>query len=137
MADLVITAASVALVSGGVFDGTAGATITAGQVVYQDATDANKLKLAQADGAAAAEAEVRGIALHASLNGQPLRIQTGGVINLGATLVVGETYMLGDTAGAIRPVADVGASDYVSMIGIALTAANLQLNILNSGIEHA
>lgn len=136
MADISPVAASVLYVSGGTYDGTAGATITAGQVVYQDAADSNKLKLAQSDGTAE-EAAVRGIALHASLAGQPLRIQTSGVIAIGATVVLGGVYALSDTAGMICPIADVGPSEYTSLIGIATTVAQFTLGIVNSGIEHA
>lgn len=131
-----MTPASVQTVSGGTFDGTAGETIAAGQAVYQDAADANKLKLAHAAGAVELAA-VRGIALHGSLANQPLRIQTGGVITIGATLVLGEPYFLSQNAGGICPSADLGGSEFVSFIGIATTTGQLTLQFINSGVEHA
>lgn len=135
MADLSVTAANVRYVSGGTFDGTAGATITAGQTVYLDSAD-NLLKLAD-DDVSAVTADVRGIALHGSANGQPLRIQTGGVINLGATLTLGEAYALSDTPGGIRPWADLGTGDRVFFLGIGQTAANLLFNPFNANVVHA
>jgi hypothetical protein len=68
MADLTITAASVLAGSGAKkVNGTAGATITAGQAVYLDSAD-NEYKLADNDSATAAVRTVAGIALHASLD---------------------------------------------------------------------
>lgn len=136
MADITITAASVLKISGATYEGIAGATITAGQACYLDAADSNKIKLAQSDGTAE-EAAVRGIALHASLAGQPIILQISGVIAIGATVVLGNLYCLSDTAGAICPSADVGTSEYMSLIGVANTTAQLTLNFLNSGVEHA
>ena len=50
MADLSITASAVAAGSGALFkDGTAGASITAGQSVYEDASAAGAIKLADAN----------------------------------------------------------------------------------------
>jgi hypothetical protein len=141
MADLSITPSAVALQSGSTFDGTAGATITAGQVVYYD-TATSKLKLADSNVAGASGADlavIRGIALHASLDGQPLRIQTDGVIAIGATVVLGESYVLSDTPGGIHPVSDIdtGATQYVSWLGIGTTVAQITLKFFNSGIKRA
>jgi len=137
MADISITPANVLSVgSPGVRDGTAGATVTAGQAVYQDAADANKFKLAFSAGTAE-QAAVIGIAQHASLAGQPLRIQTSGIIAIGATVVLGGVYALSDTPGAICPIADVGTSEYTTLIGIAPTTLQLTLGIVPSGVEHA
>jgi hypothetical protein len=136
MADITITAASVAKVSGGTYEGIAGATITAGQACYLDAADSNKIKLARSDTTAEAAA-VRGIALHGSLANQPIVLQTSGVIAIGATVVLGGFYALSDTPGGICPTADVGASEFSTLIGIANTVAQLTLNFLISGVEHA
>src|SRR5687767_15673944 len=102
MADLTVTAASVLLTSGNKYSGTAGATITAGQTVYLDSVT-NTLKLAQCDGTAA-EAACVGIALHASLTGQPLEYAGhGAVINIGATTAKTTTYLVGAAAGGVAP----------------------------------
>src|SRR5215216_1090446 len=112
MADLSITAASVAQSTGATTsDGTAGATVTAGQPVYQDAADGNQWKPADGN-ASLAIATVIGIALHASLDNQPLRVQTGGDIVIGATITVGGVYVLSATAGGIAPVADLASGNF-------------------------
>jgi len=137
MADLVITAANVTAADGAVTKDSsynAGATITAGQAVYSDSSDNNDLKLAQSDGTAA-EATVKGIAMGGGADGQPITIAKGGDIDLGATLTVGETYVLSQTAGGICPIGDLAVGDYVSIIGVATAADNLEIHIINSGVE--
>lgn len=134
MADISVTAANVKIVSdAAVADGTAGATITAGQAVYLDETD-NKFKLADADNTATTAA-VRGIALNGASDGQPIKVASSGVLNMGATLTVGTIYVLSGTAGGVCPASDLTSGDYVSLLGVAITAANLKLNINNSGVQ--
>jgi hypothetical protein len=132
MADLVITAASVlADSSARTAHGTAGAAITAGQVVYLDPdTDTYKL----ADSNVAAARSPAGIALHAAATGQPLTICEGGLINVGAALDDSVAYYLSDTPGGICPVADVGAGEYSVLLGMATTTALLRLKIQESGV---
>jgi hypothetical protein len=141
MADLTITATQVlpgTLANGARFsDVVSGATITAGQVVYLDTAAADVAKLADND--ALASAVVKGIALHAASAGQPLRVQTGGPITLGAgaAMTVAVIYVLSSTAGAICPAADLAADDYTSILGVATTAAILDMDIINSGAKKA
>jgi hypothetical protein len=88
MADLVITAANVLPGSSAVIkEGTAGAAITAGQVVYADSAT-NTYKLADCNSATAAVRSPKGIALHAAASGQPIAILTSGLITIGATVAV-------------------------------------------------
>ena len=110
MAIVSITAANVTvdLTTGSppkVENGTAGATITAGQVVYKDSS--NLFQLSDANGAAALRVAY-GIALNnASLN-QALQVALAGTtVNIGGTVVAGTIYVLGDTAGAIHPAAEL------------------------------
>jgi hypothetical protein len=99
MADLSQTAANVLEGSTGQRrNGVAGATITAGMPLYADASDGGKLKPADADASAAA-ATVVGIALHAAADEQPIAYCAAGLINLGATLVVGS--IVGGDGGTI------------------------------------
>jgi predicted cupin superfamily sugar epimerase len=134
MADLTITAASVLLSSGRTDTGTAGATITAGQAVYIDATDSNKLKLAQADGTAA-EVDAVGIALHAALTGQPLRYAVDGTtINIGATTAKNTTYVVSTVAGGVAPSTDLTSGHRIVNLGYATaTTGTFILNIRNHG----
>lgn len=134
MADISITAANVIKGSNAVVEaGTAGATITAGQVVYKDASD-GKYKLADADSGTAAAKAPRGIALNGASNGQPLSIARSGAITIGGTLTAGTAYYLSPTAGGICPLADVEAGDNVVLLGLASTTAILNLDIQNPGV---
>lgn len=111
----------------------AGEAITAGQVVYLDSST-NTWKLAQCDGTAA-EATARGIALNGAALGQPVKAQTAGYITLGAGAapVVGTVYFVSPTAGGISPVADLGSTNYVSVLGVGGSTNILRMSIHNSG----
>ncbi len=83
MADLVITASQVKAGAGAVEGtGVAGATVTAGQSVYEDQAD-GKIKLADSNLSLAA-AKAKGVALHGALQNQPIRYQKGGKVIVGA-----------------------------------------------------
>lgn len=133
MADLTITAASViAGANSKKHSGTAGATITAGQVVYQDAT--GKFLLADADSAAAAARDPFGISLNGASDGQPLVVHKGGDITIGATLTPGAEYVLADEPGAIGVRSDLATGDYVVVVGIAKSASVLAVDFQVSGV---
>lgn len=146
MADVTVVVASVERIDGSTNDGIAGTTITAGQAVYLDPLT-SKYLLAQSDGtvvapvggvAGLAEANVAGIALHAALANQPLRVLIEGAVALGTTpVVLGGVYVLSATAGGIAPVADIASTNYVTILGVAITVAQLRLKINASGIKHA
>jgi len=135
MADLVITAANV-------LEGTqarkqtktAGASITQGQSVFVDSTD--QLQPAQKDVDAGTAAAV-GIALGAAEAGQPVVFQSGGEMDVGSTLVVGETYVVGAAAGGIAPIADVISTEFSTILGVATAPGVLKMGILQSGVAHA
>jgi len=61
----------------------------------------------------------------------------GGNMDLGATLTVGETYVVSSTSGGIAPIGDLVSSNYVSILGIATASDNLNLAINVSGIQKA
>lgn len=133
MADLIITAASVLAGAGAnVKHGTAGAAITAGQVVYREAATAT-YKLADNDAATALHSAV-GIALHASLSGQPLAVLSDGPITIGAALTAGTAYYLSSTPGAICPAADLGIGDEPVLIGLATSASVLSVAIRETNV---
>lgn len=135
MADITITAANVVIgADANVVHGSAGATITAGQVVYFDSTTST-YKLADADGAVALRTPV-GVALHAASSGQPLAVCTGGDVTIGATMTAGLAYYLSGTAGGICPVADVGAGEYVCLIGLAKSTTVLTIGIKITGVSN-
>jgi Uncharacterized conserved protein (DUF2190) len=129
MANLTITAANVIRSSTSKFsNGTAGAAVTAGQVVYLDSAD-GRYKLADANSATAAVRAPIGIALNDAATGQPLTVATEGAIVLGATITAGVAYYLSATPGAIAPVADLTTGDYPCILGIAKSATDLDINI--------
>lgn len=127
MADISITAASV---KPGASTTTLqrvqyGATITQGQAVYPDDTDSNKYKLADADVAASALAG--GIAITPGVANDYGFVATLGPVNMGATLAVGQTYVVSTTAGGVCPLSDLASGDYVRILGQATTTALLDL----------
>lgn len=136
MADITVTAGNVAASTNAVVEtGTWGETVTAGQAVYLKASDSRWWK-AQAD--SADEDAVYGIALNGGTAGQPGSVQVRGNITIGATVVVGTVYVLSAAAaGGIAPEADLTTGNYVSIIGVAITAAIIQMSIVNTGITHA
>lgn len=131
MADLTITPANVETVDGVVRHGTAGGTITAGMPVRFNAGE-----LVAANDSSAADAAVAGIALHGASDGQPLAYQDSGTIDIGATVEVGKVYVLSG-AGGIAPVDDIAGAEFVTVIGVGVTAANIKLGILASGVAAA
>jgi hypothetical protein len=138
MADLTITATSVLAGTGAVKEnGTAGAAITAGQVVYKDASDAGKFKLADNDSATAAVRSPYGIALHGAASGQPLTVLKSGPITIGATTAVGVVYCLSSTAGGICPNADIATGDYNTIVGIGTSTTVIDVNFQEAGAATA
>lgn len=132
MADISITATGVTKGAGAVTErGTAGATLTAGMAVYKDAATGT-YKIAHCE-TSAATAVVAGLALNGASSGQPVEVQTQGIIALNG-LTVGTIYVL-SASGAIAPAADLASGDYVTVIGVGATSANLDLGINDSGVQ--
>jgi hypothetical protein len=134
MADLTITAANV--VSGSparIARGTAGATLTAGQVVYLDAATSS-YKLADNNSGTAALRSPSGLALNAAASGQPVSVHMSGPLTIGATITAGVAYYLSDTPGGICPVADLATGEYPTILGIATSTSVLSVKIHESGV---
>ena len=127
MADLTI-AGTVKKVSGSTVTdrGVAGVTISAGKSLYKDLTNSDKLALADADTEAASIFE--GIALHDAVADQPIEYATGGLLDMGTTVVViGQSYVVSTTAGGIAPYGDLASGDYPSHIGFGKTATRIEI----------
>jgi hypothetical protein len=137
MADLAVTAANVVRGTGAsVENGIAGAAITAGQTVYKDPAD-SKFRPCDADAGAAAARTTRGVALNSCAANQPLAVQVAGRLAIGAAVTVGAIYVQSDTAGGIMPAADLEAGDYVTVLGVGVSATDIDLNIHVSGAQVA
>lgn len=133
MADLAITASAVKAGSNAaVTAGTAGETVTAGQVGYKEAST-GKWKLADADHATEEVREPDGIFLNGASDGQPVDVLTGGDLTLNAVLTAGTAYYLSPTAGGIAPLADVLTGDDIVLIGLATSTTNLRVMIFATG----
>jgi hypothetical protein len=132
--DLSVTAASVVAGSSStVENGTLGATVTAGQLLYKSST-AGTWALADSDSATAEVRSATGIALNGGASGQPVRVLREGTITIGATMTAGVAYYASNTAGGICPVADVGAGEYVGIVGIATSTTVLSVKFHYSGV---
>lgn len=113
-----------------------GATIAAGQTVYQDPAD-SLYKLGD-NNASATTATVYGIAMTPGVNGGYGLVATGGsIILVGTTMAIGTQYFAGGTAGEIIPAGDFATNDYVTNIGVGASATQMDLNIKVTGILHA
>jgi hypothetical protein len=137
MPDLVLVPAEILPGAGATFTyGTAGVAITAGQVCYLDGTT-RALTLADANGSVATAA-VKGIAMHGATTGQPLTLQRGGDVTLGAgaALTVGGLYVLSSNPGMIAPAGDLAAGHFTTLLGVAVSATALRLQMLPSGVAH-
>lgn len=136
MADLSITATAVtAGASAKVEHGTAGATITAGQVVYKEAASAT-FKLADSDSATAEVKDAIGIALNGAAAGQPVAVAKSGDVTMNAVLTAGSAYYLSETPGGIQPAADLAGEDVVQL-GLAKSTTVLSLRIIAPGVTLA
>jgi hypothetical protein len=113
-----------------------GATIAAGQPVYQDLTD-NLWKLASC-ASTVAVAAAKGIAMTPGVSGGYGIVATGGsIILVGTTAAVGMNYHVGATAGTIVPTADLVSTNLNTHLGVAATATQLDLYIKATGIAKA
>jgi hypothetical protein len=134
MADIVVVPASVLkTTTTQVRQGTAGAAITAGEVLYSDSTDSGKWKPAIATAAITAEDVV--IALNDAATDQPIFHATSEDVTFNAVLAVGTVYVVSAAAaGGIAPVSDLASGNFPTILGVATTTTNLKLNVSASGV---
>jgi hypothetical protein len=135
MADLSITAANCVPGADAQFlYGVAGETIAAGKAVYL-ASSTNKWMMADANSGTAEARDAKAIAVTGSSNNQPIVCQRAGSLTLGATMTAGTVYYLSDTPGGICPVADIGAGEFVEVIGVATSTTVMSLILTYSGVS--
>lgn len=132
MADLTQTAANVGIGSDTEFIRVqVGEAVTQGQPGYRGAS--NKWYQTDANLSAAAAAAEGVFLTPASTDGYAI-VAVGGDVNLGATLVVGETYAVSRTKGKICPIGDLTTGDYVTHLGVAKSTSLMPLNPQPSGV---
>jgi hypothetical protein len=120
MAAISVTAANVAKIDGATVTFNAGATITAGQAVYVDATGLVQVMTNATSAGSGVGATNYGIALNGGGAGQPIAILLpGGTINIGGVPSQGKPYALG-TAGGIIPVDDIAGGEFMTLLAVAL-----------------
>ena len=135
MADLSITAANFRLTASTVTQKVvAGETVTPGQTAYKLAADGEYYK-ALSD--TAAHADAKGIFAGYADNGDTVLIATGGDVDLGATLVLGEAYFVSDNAGAVMNAAGLTTGKFSTYIGGATTTGNFKISINALGVARA
>jgi hypothetical protein len=135
MTDLVIVPANVVAGTNATFEqGLAGATVLAGQTVYQDSTT-KKYVLSDNNLAAIEGRTPRGIALHGASLNQPLRILKSGDITIGATITAGVAYYQSANPGGICPAADVVSGSQATIVGMGKTTTVLTVDIQTTGVQ--
>lgn len=125
MANLSPTAANVKRVSGHTEQRVAGEAVTRGAPCYIKASD-RKAYLGQCD-STAEEAEAYWIALNDAAADQPVTLQKGGDLDVGAVLTAGVIYVLSATAGKIAPASDLVSGNRLTVIGVPLSTSRLRL----------
>jgi len=132
MADLTQTAANVGIGSDTEFIRVqVGEAVTQGQPGYRGAS--NKWFQTDANLSAAAAAAEGIFMTPAATDGYAI-VAVGGDVNVGATLAVGETYVVSRTKGKICPVGDLTTGDYVTHLGVAKSTSLMPLNPQASGV---
>ena len=129
MADLVITASDVVLISGATSTHDAAEAVTAGNWVYK----ASDTTVGVASNASASKATVAGIALNSAATGQPVTYaKDGAEVTIGTPATLLAWYVL-SAAGATSPVADQTMNDYGSLVGYGSSGTAIKVTIVNTG----
>lgn len=137
MADVTITAANVkAGANAKTRRGIAGATIAAGQVVYETVIGGVPKVLLADCNASITTASAVGIALNNAANDQPIEyviedddFTVGGTLSLSAAGARG-IYVLSGTPGGIAPQGDLASGDYPVVLGVAKSTTKMVLRIV-------
>lgn len=118
--------------------GTFGETVTAGQLVYRKTSDGKFYKAdadATAVGANVEIDNVYGVAVTGGASGESGTIQRTGDYTCGGTVVPGTVYALSATAGGFTAIGNLVATDYVTVLGIAISTTQIHLLIYPSNVQ--
>lgn len=108
-----------------------GATLGKMQAVYSDSTDNGDWK--KANCGAEATSSVGGVTLSSGVDGGNGQVITDGPVVPGATLTVGETYVLSSVDGKIMKSSDLTSGDYITTIFLAISTTEAIMTIRNTG----
>lgn len=136
MADITITPEDVGIGANasGAHKFQVGVAIKQGEVIAPRPADNLHVKAVNSD---ADLSKARAVAITpAAANGWVYAI-TAGPVKIGGTVAVGETYVVSGTDGAIAPIADLAAGDYVTHLGVGSATDEIEINIAISGIVKA
>lgn len=134
MADITVTAGSVALAAGTTAtrkNVTWGESVTQGRSVYLKSE--GKWWKADSNATESAGSAGVGVALTKGSADDPGIVITGGTMNLGATLTAGQPYFVSSTAGGICPAGDLSSTEYTTYLGTATSASLINLGPHASG----
>jgi len=137
MADYTVTPANVlASPSASKNTSIAGTTITAGQALAMDIT--GQMQLYDANGADPLN-NMRGIALHASLAGQPITyaVSDNNFKPGFGSLLIGDAIIGSQNPGMLCPDADKASGWFVTEVGRAIDATHIKLKIIPVGVARA
>lgn len=114
----------------------AGEAVTQGQPVRNDTSIQKWYKC---DATSLANANASAIALTpAAADGYFAIIEgEGQLVNLGATLAVGETYVVSATSGLICPIGDLVSGNFATILGSAVSASLLRTIFEAVGVAKA
>lgn len=124
-ADVSITAANLLPSSQALYaNGIAGEAVTGGQLVFESQMDG---RYYLADANVSTKVKVAGIAGHGAAAGQPLAIiYWDPALTLGGTLSMSApVYVLSATAGGVAPSADIAATHYPVVVGVAISTTKI------------
>lgn len=128
MADTAVTAANVITSNKAILEyGVYGATITAGQPVYRDPDDGNKIKPAKANGGGN-QPKAFGVSVNGGAAGQPATVCViDPKFRPGYAVAAGDIAIVSANAGRFCPAADLASGSVASFlfIGNADSTANL------------
>lgn len=132
MADLSLTASAVTTESETVQAARLGEAVTAGQAIYQDATD--KLWYL-ADSNATNKKQVQGIALSSGAIGQWIAyLPPGNILKHNAVGTVAAAYVLSNNPGGIAAYADPASGSNRIQIGHGISATETKFEVKDMGV---
>ena len=136
MTDLVITAANVVPGANSKQEtGTAGEALAPGKLIYKAAAT-NKWMLSDSNSATAEARTPTAVCLTGSGLNQPVVAHRSGLLTIGAAVAANTPYFASDTPGGICPIADVGTGEYMTEVGIAVSATVIDVSFKSTGVAN-